>query len=67
MKTLEATVPYSQVAAKLLKDDPTVIILPPPFEIPEFELTMAWSPLLQHNSAHQWIRRLIADVARDMV
>ena len=51
-------------AASLLKDDPTVIILPPPFEIPEFELTMAWSPLLQHNPAHQWIRRLIADVAK---
>lgn len=54
-------------AAKLLKDDPAVIILPPPFEIPEIELTMAWSPLLQHNPAHQWVRRLIADVARDMV
>lgn len=54
-------------AANLLKDDPSVIILPPPFEIPEFELTMAWSPLLQHNPAHKWMRRLIADVARDMV
>ena len=54
-------------AANLLKDDPTVIILPPPFEIPEIELTMAWSPLLQHNSAHQWIRRLIADVTREML
>ena len=53
-------------AANLLKDDPTVIILPPPFEIPEIELTMAWSPLLQHNSAHQWIRRLIADVSREI-
>jgi len=54
-------------AAKLLKDDPTVIILPPPFEIPDIELTMAWSPLLQHNPAHQWVRRLIVDVARGMV
>ena len=65
LRDLIITIPGK--AAKLLKDDPTVIILPPPFEIPEFELTMAWSPLLQHNSAHQWIRRLIADVARDMV
>lgn len=54
-------------AANLLKDDPTVIILPPPFEIPEIELTMAWSPLLQHNPAHQWMRRLIADVSREMI
>ena len=65
LRDLIITIPGK--AAKLLKDDPTVIILPPPFEIPEFELTMAWSPLLQHNSAHQWIRRLIADVARDLV
>ena len=54
-------------AANLLRDDPNIIIVPPPFEIPEFELTMAWSPLLQHNLAHQWMRRLIADVAGDVV
>lgn len=54
-------------AANLLKDDPNIIIVPPPFEIPEFALTMAWSPLLQHNPAHQWMRRLIADVARDVI
>ena len=54
-------------AANLVKDDPKVIIMPPPFDIPPIELTMAWSPLLQHNPAHQWIRRLIADVAKDVV
>jgi DNA-binding transcriptional LysR family regulator len=54
-------------AANLVRDDPNVIVLPPPFEIPPIELTMAWSPLLQHNPAHQWIRRLIADVAKDVV
>jgi DNA-binding transcriptional LysR family regulator len=64
LRDLIVTLPSK--AANRLKDDPSVIILPPPFEIPEFELTMAWSPLLQHNSAHQWIRRLIADVAQDV-
>jgi len=53
-------------AANLLKDDPNVIILPPPFEIPEIELKMAWSPLLQHNPAHQWLRRLITEVTQDL-
>jgi DNA-binding transcriptional LysR family regulator len=53
-------------AANLMKDDPGVIILPPPFEIPEIELKMAWSPLLQHNPAHQWLRRLIIDVTREL-
>jgi DNA-binding transcriptional LysR family regulator len=65
LRDLIITVPSR--AANLLKDDPSVIILPPPFEIPKFELTMAWSPLLQHNPAHQWMRRLIADVAQDVV
>ena len=54
-------------AANLMKDDANVIILPPPFDIPPIELTMAWSPLLQHNPAHQWMRRLIADVAKDVI
>ena len=51
-------------AARLLQDNPSVIITDPPFYIPEIELKMAWSPLVQHNPAHQWLRRLIADVAR---
>ena len=39
----------------------------PPFFIPEFELTMAWSPLLQHHPAHRWLRQLIMHVARQVV
>lgn len=54
-------------AANLIKAHPDVIILPPPFNIPEIELQMAWSPLLQHNPAHQWLRRLIADVAHELI
>ncbi|MDH3939594.1 MAG: LysR family transcriptional regulator, partial [Xanthomonadales bacterium] len=53
-------------AASLMADHPEVILLPPPFSIPDIELQMAWSPLLQHNPAHQWLRRLIADVAKEM-
>ncbi|MAZ69946.1 LysR family transcriptional regulator [Porticoccus sp.] len=53
-------------AASLLVGNPHVTILKPPFEIPEIELKMAWSPLLQHNPAHQWIRRTIADVAKTL-
>lgn len=50
-------------SANLQKDNADVIILPPPFEIPEIELKMAWSSLLQHNPAHQWLRALITEVA----
>jgi len=64
LRDLVVTLPTK--AANLLKDSRTVIILPPPFDIPEIELKMAWSPLLQQNPAHQWLRRLIAEVARSL-
>jgi DNA-binding transcriptional LysR family regulator len=64
LRDLIVTLPSK--AANRLKDDPGVIILPPPFVIPEFELTMAWSPLLHHNPAHRWVRHLIAEVAQDV-
>ena len=53
-------------AAQLQRDNPKVVIKKPPFAIPPLELTMAWSPLLQHNSAHQWMRRFIVEVARSL-
>jgi DNA-binding transcriptional LysR family regulator len=53
-------------AARLMQDDPGVVILPPPFDIPDIELQMAWSHLLQHNPAHQWLRGLITEVAHQM-
>jgi DNA-binding transcriptional LysR family regulator len=64
LRDLIVTLPSK--AANLMKDHPTVVILPPPFDIPEIELKMAWSPLLQHNPAHQWLRRLIAQVANEL-
>ncbi|MCK7544222.1 LysR family transcriptional regulator [Marinobacter bryozoorum] len=61
---LIATLPSR--AAWLQKDNPNLVIKAPPFDIPPFELKMAWSPLLQHNADHQWLRRLIADVAEEV-
>ena len=64
LRDLIVTLPTK--AARLLTDNPNVVIFDPPFSIPEIELKMAWSPLVQHNPAHQWIRRLIADVAKKL-
>ena len=63
LRDLVITLPSK--AAKLLIESPDVVILPPPFEIPEIELKMAWSPLLQNNPAHKWLRNLITDVTRE--
>lgn len=61
-KDLIVTIPTK--AAELQRDNPRVVVRPTPFEIPPFELKMAWSPLLQHNPAHQWLRRLVMKVAK---
>jgi DNA-binding transcriptional LysR family regulator len=53
-------------AAWLQKDNPGLVAKPPPFTIPPIELKMAWSPLLQHNPDHQWLRRCIVDVAEEL-
>jgi DNA-binding transcriptional LysR family regulator len=62
---LIATIPAK--AAKLQAHNPRVVVEQPPFEIPPIELKMAWSPLLQNNPAHQWMRRLIVEVAREQI
>jgi DNA-binding transcriptional LysR family regulator len=53
-------------AAQLKRDNPRVVLRDPPLEIPPLELKMAWSPLLQHNPANKWLRKLIADTAREL-
>lgn len=58
---LVATLPSR--AAKLKSSSSMLVLKAPPFEIPSFELKMAWSPLLHHNADHQWLRRLINDIA----
>jgi DNA-binding transcriptional LysR family regulator len=62
-KGLVATIPSKAAAAQSM--NPRLVIKKPPFEVPDFEFKMAWSPLLQHNHAHQWIRRVITEVAQN--
>lgn len=60
---LVATLP-SRMARLQAEGNPRLALREPPFHIPEFELKMAWSPLLHHNPAHRWMRQLIQYVAR---
>ncbi|WP_028772156.1 LysR family transcriptional regulator [Shewanella waksmanii] len=61
---LIATIPSKM--ARQHENNPNVTILEPPFIIPPIALTMAWSPLLQHNPAHRWMRQLISQTADDL-
>ncbi|MDN4503772.1 LysR family transcriptional regulator [Alteromonadaceae bacterium BrNp21-10] len=63
-QNLVATLPSR--AAKIYADDPAVVILPPPFAVPEIELKMAWSALLQHDAGHIWLRRVMSDIAEQL-
>ena len=63
-QNLIATLPTK--AANLYANDPSVVILEPPFDIPPIALKMAWSALLHHDAGHIWLRRLIADVAKEL-
>ncbi|MDB2385761.1 LysR family transcriptional regulator [Shewanella sp.] len=58
---LIATIP-SKMARQYVHNE-RVSIVAPPFIIQPIALTMAWSPLLQHNPAHKWMRQLITETA----
>ena len=53
-------------ATHLKRDNPRVVVRDVPFDMPAMELKMAWSPLLQHNPGHRWIRQLITQTARSI-
>ena len=55
------------VTARLQAKNHNLLLKDPPFYIPEFELKMAWCPLLHHHPAHRWLRQLILYVARQMI
>lgn len=62
---LVATLPTR--VAQMQAQGSNLIILPPPFKIPPFELKVAWSPLLHHNQAHRWLRNLITEESARLI
>ncbi|GGX40141.1 LysR family transcriptional regulator [Saccharospirillum salsuginis] len=53
-------------AALLQSHNDRLAVKAPPFEIPPIQLKMVWSPLLHHDPAHRWMRRLINEVAEEV-
>jgi DNA-binding transcriptional LysR family regulator len=49
-----------------MQENTHVAILEPPFEIPRMRLKMVWSPLLQHDPGHRWMRKLIKSVSEEI-
>ncbi len=61
---LIATLPRQ--AALLHAESHGLVIKKPPFPLVPIELKLAWSPLLHHNPGHSWLRRLIADLGKQL-
>ncbi len=59
---LIATLPNR--AAQLHQNDANFTIIKPPFDIPDIELKMIWSPLLHHDASHIWFRQLVIQAAK---
>ncbi|MDT8427570.1 MAG: LysR family transcriptional regulator [Pseudomonadales bacterium] len=59
---LIATLPTQ--LARLHQQNPRLCLHKPPFMIIPIELKLAWSPLLQHDAGHVWLRRQIVATAR---
>jgi hypothetical protein len=57
----DLVVTLPSLAAQLQHDNPRLVIKTPPLE-----LKMAWSPLLQHNPANRWLRKLIVETGREV-
>ena len=62
---LIATVP-TQIA-RLHRDDKELAVRKAPFMIIPIELQLAWSPLLQHDPGHIWLRRLIVELGHEII
>lgn len=62
---LIVTLPSLTVQTISNKDN--VVVLPPPFEIPKMRLKMVWSPLLQHDLGHKWMRQLIKSASEEII
>jgi DNA-binding transcriptional LysR family regulator len=62
---LIVTIP--SMSAKSIANSDRVVILDPPFEIERMRLKMVWSPLLQHDPGHKWLRQLIKSVSVEIL
>jgi DNA-binding transcriptional LysR family regulator len=55
------------MTAKGMASNAKVVIMDPPFDIPRMRLKMVWSPLLQHDPGHKWLRQMIKTVSEEML
>lgn len=60
---LVATIPKK--AAESYAEHPDLRVISPPFSMDPYDITMVWSPIMHHNSAHQWLRHTLVSLAKE--
>jgi LysR family nod box-dependent transcriptional activator len=52
--------------AELLRASAEIRLMAPPVQLPDFVEAMTWSPLFNADAGHQWLRRELSDVAKQL-
>lgn len=61
VSTIEKTDIVAMLPSRLVKNNPNLMVLDAPIEVPGFELNMMWSDRLHRDPAHRWFRNLIIE------
>ena len=56
---LESSDLVAMLPARLAMTNPALIVLPPPVELPGFEMSMFWPERVHRDPAHRWLRAFI--------
>ena len=62
---LVATIPLK--AAESYSENEALVLIPAPFPIDPYDIKMVWSPIMQHRSAHKWLRNALVELAREKI
>jgi len=55
----DLVVTLAERVARRLSDPASLRVLQPPFEVPGFDVSIAWNPITEHDPAIDWMRREI--------
>src|SRR5262245_55873666 len=58
----DLVVTLAERVARRLPDAASLRVLRPPFEVPGFDVSIAWNPITEHDPAISWMRRQIRNV-----
>jgi DNA-binding transcriptional LysR family regulator len=60
ISALTSTDLVAMLPERLVRNNPSLRVVPPPVEIPGYEMAMLWHERLHRDPAHQWLRDHIA-------